>query len=240
LTGKFYVFAAGEGYLQQWELYGHEGAVKGRLTRKLPVGLGVAHCAASDQTSTLYYSQETVGVWSMNPEPESEAEATPIDLAAPKGRFEGDIKGLALMEYADGGGYLLVSDADASLLQVYALDDLSHAATVRIEAGDGVDGAEESEGLAATGLGLNADYPAGLVLVSDESNEESGAIAHTNFKLISWQDLATAAGLDGGQAYDPRIPIQSSAITVTASVETEPVKGYGDAADDPAIWIDPV
>ncbi|HET6565747.1 MAG TPA: phytase, partial [Xanthomonadales bacterium] len=233
LTSKYYVFAAGDGYLQQWELYDHKGTVEGRLTRKLPVGLGAAQCAASDSSSTLYFSQETVGVWRMNPEPESEAVATLIDLAAPRGRFSGDVKGLALVEYVEGGGYLLVSDADASQLQVYSLADDSHVATLAVVAGSEVDGAEETEGLAATGLALNPAYPGGLLVVSDEDNADE----HTNFKLLSWQDVAAAAGLTTGAGVDKRMVQDSGIFTVSASLETEPVKGFGDAADDPMIWV---
>lgn len=234
LSDKFYVFAAGGGYLQQWELFDQSSAVAGRLIRTMPVGLGAAQCVVSDLTSTLYYSQETVGVWRMNPEPESEAEAIPVDIAAPLGTFSGDVKGLGLVEYADGSGYLLVSDADVSLIQAYELGDFTHVATISVVAG-AVDGVEEAEGLVASSMHFSDAFPAGLVVVSDDDNEEE----NTNFKLISWESIATAAGLNTGTANDPRVRVPYNVITTSPSAETQPVSVYGDAADDPMIWVHP-
>ncbi|HKX55652.1 MAG TPA: phytase [Xanthomonadales bacterium] len=243
LSDKFYAFVLGEGYAQQWELYDKEGVVTGRRIRNLPVGFGAAQCAASDRDASLYYSQETVGVWRFNAEPESDAEPEPIDLAQPFGRFSGDVKGLALLEYADEGGYLLVSDADAGLFHAYALPELQHAATFTIaDAGDGngVDGVGESEGLAVTGLALSDDFPQGLLVVADEENadkENNGG--RSNYKLLSWQAVAEAAGLATAAPYDKTLKRSSTAITVSPSVNTVPVESHGDAADDPSIWVHP-
>lgn len=234
LTGKFYAFAAGGGYVQQWELYDQEESVTARMIRKLPVGLGAAHCVADSRNGNLYYSQETVGIWQISAEPETDAEPVAVDHAGPNGRFSGDVKGLALVQNANGKGYLLASDADASLVQVYEVPGFEHAATFAVIAGE-LDAVEESEGMAASSLAFTADYPGGLLVLADDDNEGE----HTNFKLVSWADVVTAHGLGSGDAYDPRKPLASTTITVSATVETEPVKSYGDAADDPAIWVHP-
>jgi 3-phytase len=243
LSDKFYAFVLGEGYAQQWELFDAEGEVTARRIRNLPVGFGAAQCAASDRDASLYYSQETVGVWRFNAEPESDAEPEPIDLAQPFGRFTGDVKGLALLEYAEEGGYLLVSDADAGLFHAYQLPDLAHAATFVIaDAGDGegVDGVAESEGLAITGLALSDDYPQGLLVVADEENaDKENDGQRSNYKLLSWQAVAEAAGLATAAPYDKTLERSSTTITVSPSINTEPVESHGDAADDPAIWVHP-
>lgn len=236
LSDKFYAFVLGEGFAQQWELYDAEGEVTARRIRNLPVGFGAAQCATSDRDTSLYYSQETVGVWRFNAEPESDAEPEAIDLAQPFGRYSGDVKGLALLEYAEEGGYLLVSDADAGLFHAYALPELQYAATFAIPAVDqGVDGVGESEGLAVTGVALSDDYPEGLLLVADEENDA----ARSNYKLLSWQAVAAAAGLATAAPYDKSLNRSSAVITVSPSVNTEPVESHGDAADDPAIWVHP-
>lgn len=234
LTGKFYVFAAGEGYIQQWELFDQEGIVVAGMIRNIPVGLGAAHCVADNLTGALYYSQETVGVWRISAEPETDAEPIAIDLANPHGRFSGDVKGIGLVQYADGSGYLLASDADVSMIQVYELPDLQAVATIGTASGL-TDAVEESEGVVASSMALSDQFPSGLVVLTDDDNEGE----HTNFKLFSWAEIAESYGLQTGTALDPRQKIPSSAITVAATVETEPVQSYGDAADDPAIWIHP-
>jgi len=234
LSGKFYVFAAGGGFIQQWELRENNGSVSGRRIRTLPVGFGAAHCVVDDRTSTLFYSQETVGVWSISAEPETDAEPVAVDLAAPIGRFEGDVKGLGLVQIDGDDGYLLASDADVNLIQVYELGEFQHVAT--FEVGSGIlDGVDESEGIAASSFGFSNTFSNGIVVFTDDDNDGE----HTNFKLVSWKDIADTYALKSAPASDPTFVAPSTDITVSASVETEPVSSHGDAADDPAIWVHP-
>lgn len=234
ISGNFYAFGAGDGYLQQWELYERDGAVAGRLIRNVPAGLGAAYCVVDDRSSTLFYSQETVGVWRMNAEPESEAVPMAVDVANPFGRFEGDIKGISLYEQADGSSFLLVSNADTGLVHVYLGPDFEHAGAFSIASG-AIDGVEEVENLGVASVVRTSEFPGGVVIAVDEANEEGGS----NFKLLSWQAIADAHGLAVTAALDPTQATPPTATTVTASVETQPVAGFGDAADDPAIWVHP-
>ena len=228
LTGKFYAFAAGGGYIQQWEFFDDGGDVAARQIRNIPVGAGAAHCAASDRDAVIYYSQETVGVWKLAAEPETEAEAEAVDFAMPHGQFSGDIKGVAVYEHEEGG-YLLVSDADISQFQVYDLSSDKHLGSFSI------DTVEETEGITATSMSLPGGLDAGLIIVADDDNDGD----NTNYKIVSWNELAAGLALPGSASVDPTLELATMVITVTASVETEPVNSYGDAADDPAIWVHP-
>lgn len=231
---KFYVFGLTEGLVKQWELIDQDGRVAGRLIREVAVGYGAGHCVAHNRESTLYYAQETVGVWKMSAEPETDAEAEPIDLAGPFGRYTGDVKGLALVEF-DQGGYLLVSDADVSKLQVYDLDSTEHRGTLEIGAGSTIDAVEEAEGMAAVGVSLGGQFPKGLLVLTDDYNEGD----NTNYKLVSWAEVSSHLNLAGGAEYSPATVLVSTVTTVSPSIETEPVVTYGDSADDPAIWVHP-
>jgi 3-phytase len=228
LSGKYYVFAAGGGVIQQWELFEQDGKASARRIRDIPVGLGAGHCVVHDRSSSLYFSQETVGVFKINAEPESEAEKTIVDVAQPLGHFAGDVKGIAIQEYASGG-YLLVSDADVSRLHFYNLDTFEHAGIL------GIDDVEEAEGIAVTSVTLSSGSEGGLLVVADDDN----GVEATNYKIVSWSTVADALSLTAGIAQDPTVPMQRTAVTVSATVETEPVKTFGDAADDPAIWVHP-
>jgi len=228
LSGKYYAFAAGGGVIQQWEFYEQDGKASARRIRDIPVGLGAGHCVVHDRSSSLYFSQETVGVFKINAEPESEAEMKIVDVAHPLGHFAGDVKGIAIQEYASGG-YLLVSDADASRLQFYDLDTFEHVGTL------GIDNVEETEGIAVTAVTLSSGSEGGLLVVTDDDN----GTAATNYKIVSWNTVAGALSLTAGIAHDPTVPMQRTAITVSATVETEPVVSFGDAADDLAIWVHP-
>ena len=234
LTGKFYAFAAGEGMIQQWELHESEGDVLGRKIRTVPVGLGAGHCVAHDREAAIYYSQETVGVWRLPAEPESEAEAELIDLADPLGRFAGDVKGVAVVEM-EAGGYLLVSDADVNLLHVYKLDSHDHVGAFSVAASAFIGAAQEMEGIAATAMPLSGRFGNGLLVLANDNSDANNA----NYKFISWGDVSAALNLPGGVAYNPTVRAAPPVIIVSPSVETTPVQSFGDAADDPAIWIHP-
>ena len=235
VSGKFYAFALGAGWLQQWELQPSGGGIEGRMIRRLPVGLGAAHCVVDHRSMAIYFSQETVGVWALNAEPEAETEATLIDLTHPHGRYQGDVKGVAIVASEAGGGYLLVSDADVSLLHVHDLESHAHQGAFSVVAGASIGGADEVEGMAATGMRLSDDYGDGLLILTDDDNDGE----HTNYKMLAWRDVSTALNLPDGVAHNPTISAPPSAIIVTPSVETTPVESYGDAADDAAFWVHP-
>jgi 3-phytase len=220
--------------MQQWELFDRGGRVEGRLTRTVPVGMGAAHCAVSDRGSAIYYSQETVGVAKLNAEPESEAEVEYIDFSSPHGRFTGDVKGVALYEY-DDGDYLIVSDADVSRLQVYDVASHEYIGALSIASTDEIDGVQETEGLAATSVTLTDGLPGGMVVVADDDNESD----NTNFKIVAWRDIADSLELAPVNSYDPTRVVVAEVAIVSPSAQTQPVDSFGDAADDPAIWIHP-
>ena len=226
LSGKSYVFSVGEGLIQQWELFDSADELSARHVRTIPVGYGAGHCVGHDSGSTIYLAHETIGVFKLNAEPESEADLHPVDIAEPFGSYAGDVKGVTVYEY-DDGGYLLVSDADANRLQVYDLVSLQHVGTVTIQ------GVEESEGIAATAV--NVSGSGGILVVTDDDNGDEA----TNYKIVDWLAIADALKLQHGTVANPGQAATSDAITVSAVVETEPVMNFGDAADDPAIWVHP-
>lgn len=234
ISGKFYAFAAGDGEFQQWELYSRDGAVEGRLIRSVPVGLGVAHCVAHDRQAEVIFSVETVGVARINAEPESEAEVEYIDLTRPHGRFSGDVKGVALYQQAEGG-YLVVSDADESRLQLYDLENLEHRGALSVVGDGSVDGADETEGVVATSLPLSSSLGQGLLVLADDDNDGEP----TNYKIVPWQRISESLGLQAGAPHDPTGLLAIDTATVMPSVETAPVVSFGDAADDPVIWVHP-
>lgn len=234
LSEKYYAFAvASAGMIQQWELIGQQNVLDARLVRTIPVGFDAGHCVAHDSGSAIYFSQEGVGVWRLPAEPESDAEKTPIDIVSPLGRFSGDVKGVAILEHEDASGYVIVSDADVNLFHVYDLGEGKHVGSFTIEATDDIDAVEETEGIAISPIGS----PSGsaLMVVADDANTGG----NTNYKLVDWKSIVSQTGLRSGTPHDPTRPQASTATTVSATVETEPVKSFGDAADDPAIWVHP-
>ena len=227
LTGKLYAYVAtDQGQLEQWELFMREGKVSAQFVRRIAAGKGIAHCVADDQSAAVYFSEESVGIWRVAAEPEADAARTPVDLIEPRGTLHEEVKGLALYRGEGQSAYLIAADAGAGAFNVYSLDGKS-AGVFSIQGKDLAIG--DAEGLAVTSYPLGSDFPQGALIVADE---DAG-----NYKIVAWSDVAQALSLAKDESSAPPAA-RKAARTVQPRVETEPADSYGDAADDPAIWVD--
>lgn len=226
LTGKLYAFVAtDQGQLEQWELFLRDGKAHGQFVRRIAAGKGVAHCAADDSTSEVYFSEESVGIWRVAAEPEADAARTPVDLVEPRGTLHEEVKGLAIYR-RDAQSYLVAADAGAGAFNVYGSDGRLIGA-FRVSGKDLDVG--DSEGLTLSGAALGDGFADGALFVADE---EAG-----NYKVVAWSDVAQTLALPKPVAAAAAESRRSMPI-VEPRVETEPADSYGDAADDPAIWVD--
>lgn len=230
--GSLYAFAlGGEGQLDQWLLYPTaDGKLDGRLVRRLHLSSEAKYCVADDASGALYVSQEAVGIWRYDADPEAEAVATIVDINR-LGRIKGEVGGLAILNGGAEGDYLVAANAEAGDYNVYdrnADDRFLGAFRIQANGADAIEGPAGLFGLRApTGPGL----PAGALLVSDD--RKVGA----NTRVLSWQDVAAALKVSPGQAAPQAKP--SKLALVQATMETQPVEHDGDAADDPAIFVHP-
>ena len=226
LTDKLYAFVAtDQGQLEQWELYLRDGKAYGRFVRRIAAGKGVAHCVADDVTGEVFFSEESVGVWRVAAEPESDAARTAVDLVEPRGTLHEEVKGLAIYR-RDAHRYLVAADAGAGAFNVYGPDDRLIGA-FRVSGNDLDVG--DTEGLTLSAAALGEGLADGALFVADE---ESG-----NYKVVAWNEVGLTLRLPKPAAV-VAAESRKSAPIVEPRVETEPADSYGDAADDPAIWVD--
>jgi 3-phytase len=214
--GTLYLFLVGDrGEIEQWGLAADaSGAMSGRIARRWSLGSEIGYCAADDR-GAVYVSQEAVGVWRFAAEPEAEIKPEIVDIVR-LGHITDEAKGVAIA--ADGR--LLVSDAKADRLNIYdPADDHAYLGSVALAAG--TDKVEDAGSITIAGP---------VVVVADDDN----APEQPNFKIASWPALLAAAGLPER----PAAPAPATMPLALATVETAPVETGGDAADDPAIWID--
>lgn len=232
LTGLCHTFSAlsrawqlfgvtDSGMVHQWEI-DPSGQKPPQLLRSLAAGKGAGHCVVDGSSRTLYLAQESLGVWQTGSEPESEPAFTILGLSEPWGMLSDDIKGLALMPGPEGG-YLLVSDVGAGRIRV--LEARSGALLGEFT----VAGLGEAEGLASL-----ANESESLVAIADEDDGPGGR----QLILLDWAPLAASLGLEpapfAGGSETGSLPAVVRPVT-----ETAPVESFGDAADDPAIWVHP-
>lgn len=155
------------------------------------------------QSGLLYAGQEDVGIWRIDLNTGA-AEANPFVLSRtydPTSPLRADIEGLALYYGAGGAGYLLASSQGDNSFAVFDRQaGNAYLGSFSVTAG-AFDPVQESDGAEVTNLALPG-YPHGLFITQDGNNTPEGG---TNFKYVSWGDIAQEAGLAvDTSSYDPR------------------------------------
>lgn len=226
LSGSEYLYAVTDGgAIFHYELYEYESQLEAKLLRNIPSGKGSGFCAVDPRDGMLYVSEESTGIWRFGAEPESDTTRELVDVRTPWGTLGNELKGIAIYPVNAELSYLLVADAGEGQIVVYALPEGKRLANFMVE------GVGEPEGLAITPLSFADRYPAGILAIADESASGGGP----NLKLLSWNTLAAAAGLMTAAAEADYAQV----AVVRPRVETDVMPSFGDAADDPAIWLHP-
>ena len=228
-----YAFAlGGAGQVAQYMIGEREGGFDATLVRELRVASEASYCTTDDATGDLYVAEQGVGFWRFDADPEAEVVPQLID-AARLGHISEEAGGLAVYNAGDAS-YLVGSDASANQFHVYDRNnDHAYVGSFTLGAQGAVDGVEAAGGLNASSFAFSPSFPRGALVATDDENDGG-----TNYKLISWADIASALNLATGTAQDPRTPPQSNMAIVHPLTETAPVETDGDSADDPAIWVD--
>lgn len=230
LDGSLNAFIVGDGgEVDQQILFSTaQGKLDARQVRRISLPSTLKQCVA-DPAGHVYASEEGVGIWRFNADPEAETGATVVD--APRlGKITEESGGLALYDGGKGSRWLIASDTSAGRIHLYDRDnDEAFLGTFTVVAPGPGDVIGEPGPLFATAAALGKDFPHGALLVTDEDG--------SNYKAVAMHDLAAALKLSPGAAL-AATPAKRVAA-VTATVESVPVGSYGDSADDPAIWAHP-
>ncbi|MBC8077008.1 MAG: phytase [Chloroflexales bacterium] len=213
LTNKYYAFITQRSSLPiaQLELSATSaGKVSWKLVRTitLPAPTGVEPddvqsegMVADHRNRVVYIAQEKVGIWKFDAEPNGSAQGLLIDKVYPDGgNLKADAEGLTIYNTANGTGYLLASSQGDSTFTVYTREGANtYLGSYRIGEVGGIDSVQNSDGADVVNVPLGPNYPSGLLVVHDGSNdpavleEDDGELENvsTNFKFVAWQDLAT-------------------------------------------------
>ena len=103
-----------------------------------------------------------------------------------------DVEGLDLYIGADGERYLVVSSQGNDSFAVYAVEgdgfEVDFVKRFRVSAQtSGIDGAQETDGIAVSSANLGSRYPEGILVVQDGFNAPQGSAQ--NFKYVDWRSL---------------------------------------------------
>lgn len=188
-----------------------DGPLPVRITQ---VGGELSACAIDDATSTLYVAEQNVGIWVYGADPENVKDRTLVDVVAPIGQLQ-EIEDMDILYSAEGKGALVVADEGQGFL---LYDRESHAFINKFA----VDNIEEAK------------------LITTASNQlwlGNTELDAPVYQTLSWSELKTLSGYDVTNAITPRQLEITGVELVPAKAETKAVANGGDAADDPALWI---
>ena len=118
--GAHYIFILGDdGEIDQQLVYQTaDGRVAARPVRRVNVPSTLKQCVTDSASGVAYASEEGVGIWRFNADPESDVEAVLIDSAR-FGQLGGEVGGVTLYDGGEGARWLLASAAEAGQVHVY-------------------------------------------------------------------------------------------------------------------------
>lgn len=187
-----------DGRYQQWLLQTQlkpalaDSSINSQLVREFTVNSQPEGCTADDAAQRLFLGVEAEGVYWVEAEfskPGTVHLVAPVDSDI----LSADVEGMDL--YLDGDeGYLVLSSQGS---YSYALFErkppFRYRGSFVVAAGAKLDGAEETDGLTISSELRTERFPQGLLVVQDGFNEMPSA--NQDFKLVSWQQLASALQL---------------------------------------------
>lgn len=211
--GHISLFVVDErGGAEQWLMADSSGPINPVKVRTLAVAPNVTSCA-SDNAGSLYATEEGVGIWQYSADPELPAGRRAVDMAVPFGALAGASETVAVV-----GSSVLAVSVDSQELIIYTQTDDGFKGQVLGQ----FDKLGELEGLRAW--------------YSRSDNKLHTLVRDDDSGLIHRNHWALPQGFDRKQL---RAIATASLPSVMPTVQTEPVVRFGDAADDPAIWVNP-
>lgn len=156
------------------------------LLRTMKLATQTEGCVADPQDGTLYVGEEDVGIWRFA------AGQTQGQLVAPVDNkyLVADVEGLAVI-HEGSRGLLVASSQGDNAYAVFSLPDMTPVGRFAVVPGQ-FGGTEETDGIELAGGDFGPNFPQGLFVVQDGHNQP----AAQNFKLVSWEAIKAALGLD--------------------------------------------
>lgn len=200
IGGVFRIVVVGvKGDVRQLRVAASDGRPVVVEERSFAVGSQSEGCVVDDAAGALYIGEEAQGVWRYEIEPAS-GDARILVASAPSEILAPDVEGLTLITDASAR-YLIASSQGDSAFSVWRVDGpaAEYRGRFSVAAGNGLDAVTGTDGVAALGGPVGADFPEGLVVVQDDADTE-GETATTrrqtqNFKLVDWRAIRAALGL---------------------------------------------
>ena len=188
-TGLYAFMVLKDGTINQVKLALDGPTPGGDIVRTMKLATQSEGCVTDETTGRLYVGEEDVGLWRFDAR--ATGATTPIKIAAADGRnIVADAEGVALVDDAVAGRFVIVSSQGDNAYTVYRADTDAYVGRFRIGAGS-FGATEETDGIELIVGDFGPKYPGGLFVAQDGVN----AAGSQNFKLVAWNDIKAALGL---------------------------------------------
>lgn len=195
------------GTAEHWLVADAQGEPLIKKLRSVPIPPNSKSCSVDDQQESLFIAEEAIGVWRLNASVEAAPGRQLVDAAKPFGKLSQSVELVAALP----GGLLAFEPQQKSVLFYRKQGD-----SYQLEKSQTISQVEEVENLS---------------VVYDSVRREITAVLFDEATQRHWQ-------IKSPWAYDNQndktvMPM----VSVVADTQTETMARFGDAADDPAIWV---
>ena len=167
-SGLTYAFTTSKsGPVRQFRLSDQGGQVTGTQVRSWSVSSTTEGCAADDATATLFFAQESKGVWKVGAEPDASTSGSLIAKVGDASGLQRDVEGIAVYHGAGSTGYVMVSSQGSNDFKVYDLQaPHAHVGSFTIA------GVTAASGIEVTSANLGPAFPSGIFAAQNESSSK--------------------------------------------------------------------
>ncbi|VUC20211.1 unnamed protein product [Clonostachys rosea] len=201
-TGKQYLFVNEKSarYMQYELTATSNGTLHTELVREFVGGSGgqVEGCVSDEDNGWLILGEEPSALWRYDAEPDGGEEGYEIAHVG-DGNLYGDVEGVTLVQgKSKDEGFIINSCQGVSAYNVYkraAPHDYVMTFTITDSADGEIDHVSNTDGLAMVGVNLGPEFPNGLLVVHDDTNELPGGKAadpNSSYKLVSLDKILAA------------------------------------------------
>lgn len=196
------------GTAEHWLVIDASGKANAKLLRRVPIAPNSKSCVVDDEQDLLFIAEEGVGIWAQGASEESAPGRVAVDMQKPFGKLSGSVESLALVPQG-----LIAAIAEEKQLAIYSIQKEKFSQLQVID----LPGTDEPELIKAVVQKNEANKSLIRLIVGDEKTGNQQL-------TLPWAAKAQAK-------------LTHSIVSVTADVQTQVMARFGDAADDPAIWV---
>ncbi len=154
-------------------------------------------CVYDDENRTLFISEEQdrgiLRAYVLNKELNF---LDPVVIDTRDGNIFGDPEGITIYKTTKNEGYLILSSQGDSTFNIYNRKyPYEYFGSFKISHNQKIDGVSDTDGIDALNYNLNKDYPEGLLVVQDGTNDGEINVENQNFKYISFTEIISALNL---------------------------------------------